>query len=238
MADARAARRRGDGRSRSTSDDPALQIRAVFQSAQRSLLVRGRSSGHGVDELRRGAGRSPSASTTRRFGSRRTCGWQRRSTTSAIVACGRGATADSARRCSGNSSSLRYEAPTTFQLALVRYHLGELDEAERLGLQARELLDGLARRYFQLQNLRTLALCAVARSELRARRGTAAGGAPARRRRLAAGSSSSSTGVSSTSFSVPAAPREAHEARHRGDQQRLGGRRLRPCGGSADRGDY
>jgi tetratricopeptide (TPR) repeat protein len=62
--------------------------------------------------------------------------------------------------------SLRDEARVAFQLGLVRYHLGEIEEAERLGLQASEWLDRTGERYIQLQNLRTLALCAVARSDL------------------------------------------------------------------------
>jgi class 3 adenylate cyclase/tetratricopeptide (TPR) repeat protein len=62
--------------------------------------------------------------------------------------------------------SLRDEARVTFQLGLVNYHLGELGEAERLGLQALDWLERTGDTFFQLQNLRTLALCATAQSNL------------------------------------------------------------------------
>ena len=51
-------------------------------------------------------------------------------------------------------------------LGLVKYFLGEIDEAERLGLQALDWLERTGEKYFQLQNLRTLALCALARADL------------------------------------------------------------------------
>src|SRR5712691_5723115 len=62
--------------------------------------------------------------------------------------------------------SLRDEAQVTFLLGVVKYHLGELEEAERLGLQALEWLERTGERHFQLQNMRTLALCSLARSDL------------------------------------------------------------------------
>ncbi len=54
----------------------------------------------------------------------------------------------------------------TFQLGLVTYHLGGVEEAERLGLQALEWLERTGERSWELQTLRTLALCALARSDL------------------------------------------------------------------------
>jgi tetratricopeptide (TPR) repeat protein len=69
------------------------------------------------------------------------------------------------RALAGESGSLREEARATFQLGLVKYHLGEIEEAERLGLQALDWLERTGDNFFQLQNLRTLALCAVARSD-------------------------------------------------------------------------
>jgi tetratricopeptide (TPR) repeat protein len=63
--------------------------------------------------------------------------------------------------------SLRDEARATFQFGLVKYHLGEVEEAERFGLLALDWLDRTGEKYWQLQNLRTLALCAVARSDLK-----------------------------------------------------------------------
>jgi tetratricopeptide (TPR) repeat protein len=62
--------------------------------------------------------------------------------------------------------SLRDEARATFLLGLTRYRLGELEEAERLGLQAADWLERTAESFYQLQNLRTLAVCAGARSDL------------------------------------------------------------------------
>ena len=54
----------------------------------------------------------------------------------------------------------------TWLHGLVKYHLGEFEEAERLGLQAREWFDRTGDSHFRLQNLRTLALCSVAKSDL------------------------------------------------------------------------
>jgi tetratricopeptide (TPR) repeat protein len=70
------------------------------------------------------------------------------------------------RELASDVGSLRDEARVTFQLALVRYHLGEIDDAESLGLQALDWLERTGDSFFQLQNLRTLALCALARSDL------------------------------------------------------------------------
>jgi tetratricopeptide (TPR) repeat protein len=66
----------------------------------------------------------------------------------------------------GDTGSLRDQARATFQLCLVKYHLGELEQAERLGLQAFDWLERTGARFYQLQNLRSLALCAIARSDL------------------------------------------------------------------------
>jgi class 3 adenylate cyclase/tetratricopeptide (TPR) repeat protein len=66
----------------------------------------------------------------------------------------------------GEGGGLRDEARLTFQLALVKYHEGELEQAEQLGVRADEWFDRTGDSYYQLQNLRTLALCALARSEL------------------------------------------------------------------------
>jgi tetratricopeptide (TPR) repeat protein len=62
--------------------------------------------------------------------------------------------------------NLRDEARVAYQLGLVKYHLGDLDEAERLGLRALDWLDRTGDSFYQLQNLRSLALCALARGEL------------------------------------------------------------------------
>ena len=72
-------------------------------------------------------------------------------------------------RCSAllaEVGSLRDEARLTFLLGVVKYYRGEVEEAERLGLKALEWLERTGETYFQLQNRRVLALCAVARSDL------------------------------------------------------------------------
>jgi tetratricopeptide (TPR) repeat protein len=63
-------------------------------------------------------------------------------------------------------ASRRDEARATFLLGLVKYHLGQYDEAEQLGLQALDWLDRTGDSFYTLQTLRTLALCAAARSDL------------------------------------------------------------------------
>jgi class 3 adenylate cyclase/tetratricopeptide (TPR) repeat protein len=73
---------------------------------------------------------------------------------------------DSLIALAGAAGSLRDQARATFQLGLVKYHLGALDEADSLGLQALDWLDRTGDSFFQLQNLRTLALCASARGDL------------------------------------------------------------------------
>lgn len=62
--------------------------------------------------------------------------------------------------------SLRDQARATFLLGLIKYHLGELAEAERLGLQASDWFERTGDSFYQLQNLRTLALCATAEPDL------------------------------------------------------------------------
>jgi class 3 adenylate cyclase/tetratricopeptide (TPR) repeat protein len=66
----------------------------------------------------------------------------------------------------GETGSLRDQARATFYLGHVRYYLGEYEEAERLGLQALAWLERTADSFYQLQNLRTLSLSAMARLDL------------------------------------------------------------------------
>src|SRR5207245_4942008 len=72
-------------------------------------------------------------------------------------------------RCStlaGETGSHRHEARATFHLGLVKYYRGELDAAESLGLRALEWLERTGDSYFQIQNLRGLALYALARDDV------------------------------------------------------------------------
>jgi class 3 adenylate cyclase/tetratricopeptide (TPR) repeat protein len=61
--------------------------------------------------------------------------------------------------------SRRDEARATFLLGLTRYYRGDLDEAERLGLQTREWLERTGETFFQIQNYVALGLYALARRE-------------------------------------------------------------------------
>jgi tetratricopeptide (TPR) repeat protein len=65
----------------------------------------------------------------------------------------------------GEHGSHRDEARATFLLGLARYYRGELDEAERLNMQARHWLDRTCEAYFQMQNFRALGVYALARDE-------------------------------------------------------------------------
>jgi class 3 adenylate cyclase/tetratricopeptide (TPR) repeat protein len=72
-------------------------------------------------------------------------------------------------RCSnlaGETGSHRDEARATFHLGLVKYYRGELEAAESLGLRALEWLERTGDSYFQIQNLRGLALYALARDDV------------------------------------------------------------------------
>jgi class 3 adenylate cyclase/tetratricopeptide (TPR) repeat protein len=66
----------------------------------------------------------------------------------------------------GETGSLRDQARATFYLGHVRYYLGANEEAERLGLQALAWLERTGDSFYQLQNLRTLSLSAMARLDL------------------------------------------------------------------------
>jgi class 3 adenylate cyclase/tetratricopeptide (TPR) repeat protein len=74
------------------------------------------------------------------------------------------------RRCSDLASELgsfRDEARSITLLGLVLYYRGEVDEAERLALQALDWLERTSDLYLQLQNLRELARYALARADLK-----------------------------------------------------------------------
>jgi tetratricopeptide (TPR) repeat protein len=72
-------------------------------------------------------------------------------------------------RCStlaGETGSHRDEARATFHLGLVKYYRGELEAAEALGRRALDWLERTGDNYFQIQNLRGLALYALARDDV------------------------------------------------------------------------
>jgi class 3 adenylate cyclase/tetratricopeptide (TPR) repeat protein len=64
-----------------------------------------------------------------------------------------------------NLGSRRDEARATYGLGFARYYLGRTEEAEALGLQAREWFERTGDTYFQLQNGRALAKYALARGD-------------------------------------------------------------------------
>ena len=157
-----------------------------------------------IEELRRGLDARRGARRQGARGSRGTCGWQ-----ALLYNLGdlRGAE-EQLVRCAallGEFGSLRDEARVTYQLGLVKYHRGELDEAERLGLAGARL--ARADRETATSSSRT---CARSRS---ARSRGATSSSPRRgsatrcrsRARPAAGSWSRSTAASSTCSSARAA---------------------------------
>jgi len=71
-------------------------------------------------------------------------------------------------RCSAlaaESGSFRAKARADSLLGFVKYYRGDLEDAERLGLEAHELLERTGDRYIQLQNHHKLAMYAIARGE-------------------------------------------------------------------------
>jgi tetratricopeptide (TPR) repeat protein len=68
-------------------------------------------------------------------------------------------------RLASGTGSHRDEARASSLLGLVKYYRGELDEAERLGADAMQWFDRTGDTYFQLQNLRKLAMYALARGD-------------------------------------------------------------------------
>jgi class 3 adenylate cyclase/tetratricopeptide (TPR) repeat protein len=76
---------------------------------------------------------------------------------------------EACERCAELASELgsfRDETRSITLLSLVRYYRGQVDEAERLALQALEWLERTGDTYLQLQNLRELARCALARGDV------------------------------------------------------------------------
>ena len=61
--------------------------------------------------------------------------------------------------------SHRDEARATYLLALTQYYRGSLEEAERLGRQAKDWLERTGETYFQIQNFVALAMYALARDD-------------------------------------------------------------------------
>jgi len=65
----------------------------------------------------------------------------------------------------GRRASLRDEARAAFQLGLIKYHRGEVDEAEQLSGRALAWLERVGDAFYELQTVRTLVLCAAARGD-------------------------------------------------------------------------
>ena len=68
-------------------------------------------------------------------------------------------------RLSEETGSRRDDAQATYLLGLVRYYRGDLEEAERLGLQARDWLERTGETFMGIQNLVALAAYALAKNE-------------------------------------------------------------------------
>jgi predicted ATPase len=68
-------------------------------------------------------------------------------------------------RLSEETGSLRDDAQATYVLAAVRYYRGDVEEAERLALQAQDWLERTGETYIGTQNLIALAKCALARND-------------------------------------------------------------------------
>jgi class 3 adenylate cyclase/tetratricopeptide (TPR) repeat protein len=66
----------------------------------------------------------------------------------------------------GEVVSLRDEARATWLLALVKFHQGHIENAESSGLRALDWLERTGDSFYHLQDLRLLALCALARNDL------------------------------------------------------------------------
>ena len=64
------------------------------------------------------------------------------------------------------TGSRRDDAQATYLLGLVRYYRGDPDEAERLGLQARDLLERTGETFMGIQNLIALATYALAKDDV------------------------------------------------------------------------
>jgi tetratricopeptide (TPR) repeat protein len=65
----------------------------------------------------------------------------------------------------GQMGSHRDEARATSMLGLYKYYLGDIDEAERIAVQALDWLERTCDSYLQVQNLRELARYALARND-------------------------------------------------------------------------
>ena len=143
-------------------DDRRLQIRAAYTSA----YVRGWAEGDvslAVEELRR------AGATAVELGDRalRIEGHFRTGALLFNVGDLAGAEEELARGVTLGSElgSHRDEARGTSSLAFIRYYRGDIEEAERLALQAREWLDRTCDSHVQIQNLRNMAKYALARDD-------------------------------------------------------------------------
>jgi class 3 adenylate cyclase/tetratricopeptide (TPR) repeat protein len=144
--------------------DPALKARAMYEFALFSGWFEGAIEG-GVAQLRE------ALAIAEELGDRALCveGLMRLGTL--LFNVGNLSGAENAyARCTELASELgsfRDEARSITLLGLVRYYRGDVEEAQRLALQALEWLERTSDTYLQLQNLRELARYAIARGDLK-----------------------------------------------------------------------
>jgi class 3 adenylate cyclase/tetratricopeptide (TPR) repeat protein len=145
--------------------DPALKARAMFEFALFSGWFEGAIEG-GVAQFRE------ALAIAEELGDRALCveGLMRLGTLLFNVGDLSGAEKAYARctELASELGSFRDEARSITLLGLVRYYRGDVEEAERLALQALEWLERTSDTYLQLQNLRELARYAIARADLKA----------------------------------------------------------------------
>jgi len=145
-----------------TAGDPVLRVRAAFESA----AVRAHFEGaidSAIDELQSALGAAAQIEDRALLAE-----GHLRVGTLLFNAGKLAAAAEELGRCielAAGADSRRDEARASWLLGLVKYYRGMLDEAEGLGADAMQWFERTGDTYFQLQNLRSLALYALARGD-------------------------------------------------------------------------
>ena len=144
-------------------DDPRLQVRTAFESAEIRADFEGQVDA-AVDDLRRGLRTAEEIDDL----TLRIEGHLRMGTV--LATAGRlGAAEEELGRCAelaDLTGSYRDDARAAYLLAYAKLYLGRADEAEALASTAAEWLDRTADRYFQIQNLLLLGRLALIRGDI------------------------------------------------------------------------